>query len=128
MIFSINSRILIDFEILLFLEYLAQNNVFYSIYSGLYLNQVPINADTRDDTKISNPTNDVNPSSFAINDNNPIDDIGGHLSRSLLWESNYSSSTGGSYLLARLLIRIPNFKKMSIVEEFVITIFLLHSR
>ena len=101
MIFSVNSRILIDFEILLycfdvFLEYLAQNNVFDSIYSGLYLNQVPINADTRDDTKISNPTNDINPSSFAINDNNPIDDIGGHLSRSLLWESNYSSSTGGS--------------------------------
>ena len=55
--------------------------------------------DTRDETKILNPTNDVNPSSFAINDNNPIDDMGGHLSRSLLWESNYSSSTGGMIYL-----------------------------
>ena len=79
----------------MFLEYVVCNKFFYSIYSGLYLNQVPINTDTRDETKILNPTNDVNPSSFAINDNNPIDDMGGHLSRSLLWESNYSSSTGG---------------------------------
>ena len=97
MIDFINSRLLTHFRILIlmfFIEYLVLNNAFYSIYSGLYLNQVPINANTGDETKIPDPTNDVNPSSFAINDN-PIDDMGGHLSRSLLWESNYSSSTGG---------------------------------
>ena len=40
-------------------------------------------------------SNDINPSPFAINDN-PIDDMG-HLSRSLLWETNYSTSTGNIF-------------------------------
>ena len=40
-------------------------------------------------------SNDINPSPFAINDN-PIDDMG-HLSRSLLWETNYSTTTGNIF-------------------------------
>ena len=65
----------------------------FLLYSGLYLNQAPI--DTNNGNEMSMPSNDINPSSFAINDS-PIDDMG-HLSRSLLWETNYSTSTGNTF-------------------------------
>ena len=67
-------------------------------YSGLYLNQASINPDNGNQMSMSK--NNLNPSSFAINDN-PIDDMG-HLSRSLLWESNYSSSTGMKHYIKTL--------------------------
>ena len=71
---------------LLFMISLNANNL-----GGLYLNQVPIN--TNDDSNgMVMPRKEMNPSSFAINDT-PGDDMG-HLSRSLLWQSNYSTAIG----------------------------------
>ena len=73
-------------------------NVFIYFYSGLYLNQASINPDNGNQMSMSK--NNLNPSSFAINDN-PIDDMG-HLSRSLLWESNYSASAGMKHYIKTL--------------------------
>lgn len=70
---------------LLFMISLNANNL-----GGLYLNQAPI--DPNNGNEMSMSRNNLNPSSFSINDNS-IDDMG-HLSRSLLWESNFSASAG----------------------------------